>query len=94
MPSHHLDDDPFSFEFLAEFLAAFDFGGFVPADGSLFSSNLMMPPFCSLLRATWGLEIIAVVATRSVVQTASISEGVSKNPVGIVNFYDQRSPAI
>jgi len=37
----------------------------------------------------WGLEIIAIVATRSVVQTASIAEGVSKNPIGIVDFYDQ-----
>ena len=37
MPSHHLDDNPFSFEFLAEFLAVFDFGGFVPAFGLLFS---------------------------------------------------------
>ena len=30
-------DNPFSFDFLAEFLAAFDFGGFMPADGSLLS---------------------------------------------------------
>ena len=37
MPSHHLDDNPFSFDFLAEFLAAFDFGDFVPADCSLLS---------------------------------------------------------
>ena len=37
MSSNHLDDNPFSFEFLAEFLAAFDFGGFEPTDGSLFS---------------------------------------------------------
>ena len=37
MSSCHLDDDPFSFNFLAEFLAAFDFGNFVPADGSLLS---------------------------------------------------------
>jgi hypothetical protein len=37
MASRRLDDDSFSFDFLAEFLAAFDFGDFVPADGSLFS---------------------------------------------------------
>ena len=35
--SCRLDDDPFSFEFLAEFLAAFDFGDFMPADCSLLS---------------------------------------------------------
>ncbi len=37
MSSCRLDDDPFSFDFLAEFLAAFDFGDFVPADCSLLS---------------------------------------------------------
>jgi hypothetical protein len=26
MPSHRLDDDPFSFDYLSEFLAVFDFG--------------------------------------------------------------------
>ncbi len=44
--SCRLDDDPFSFDFsadsfyfdfLAKFLAAFGFGDFLPADGSLFS---------------------------------------------------------
>ena len=64
------DHHPFSFEFSAEFLSAeflatFDFGGFEPADNSLFrfgsNTNLTMPPFCSLLRATWVLEIIAIV---------------------------------
>jgi hypothetical protein len=54
----------------------FDSGNFVPADGVLIVSDptntkLRMPPFHSLLRATWGLKIIAVVATRSVVQTAN-----------------------
>ena len=49
--------------------------------------NLTIPPLRFLLRATWGLEIIAVVTARSVVQTASIAKRVvSKNLVGIVNF--------
>ena len=48
--------------------------------------NTMMPPFHSLLRAMWGLEIVAIVAARSVIQTTSFAERVSKNPVGIVNF--------
>ncbi len=37
MPSNKLDDNPFSFKFLAEFLAAFDFGGFEPTDSLLFN---------------------------------------------------------
>jgi len=46
MSSPRLDDDPFSFDFLADsfnfdfsdqFLAAFGFGDFLSADGSLFS---------------------------------------------------------
>ena len=37
MSSPRLDDDFFSFDFLAELLAAFDFGNFEPADGSLFN---------------------------------------------------------
>jgi hypothetical protein len=37
MSSCRLDDNPFSFDFLAEFLATFDFSNFVPADGSLLS---------------------------------------------------------
>jgi len=49
--------------------------------------NSTMSPIRSLLRATWGLEIITVVAAESVGQTASIAKRVeSKNPVGIVNF--------
>ena len=37
MLSRRLDDDPFSFNFSAEFLAGFDFSDFVPTDGSLLS---------------------------------------------------------
>ena len=37
MLSPHLDYDSFSVDFLLELLAAFDFGGFEPAGGSLFS---------------------------------------------------------
>ena len=83
---------PSIFDFSAKFLAVFGFGDFLPADGLFLVSdpttmNLTIPPLRSLLRATWGLEIIAVVAARSVVQTASIAKRVvSKNPVGIVNF--------
>ncbi len=51
------------------------------------TTNSTMSPIRSLLRATWGLEIIAVVTARSVGQTTSIAKRVvSKNPVGILNF--------
>jgi hypothetical protein len=37
MSSPRLDDDPFYFDFLDEFLDEFGFGNFLPAEGSLFS---------------------------------------------------------
>jgi hypothetical protein len=91
MPSHHLDDNSFSFEFLAEFLAAFDFGGFVPADGLLFSFGSYEHKLddASFLFSVDSYVGFGNHCRRSVVQTASIAEGVSKNPVGIVAFYDQ-----
>ena len=77
-----LDDDPFPFDFSPDsfyfdfsdqFLSAFGYGNFRSAYGLLFS--------------TWGLDIITVVAARSMGRTASIAERVvSTNPVGIVNF--------
>ncbi len=49
-------------------------------------TNKMMPPFHSLLRAMRGLDIIAIVAAGSVVQTTCIAKRVPNNPVGIRIF--------
>jgi hypothetical protein len=57
-------------------------------------TNMTMPLFHSLLRAMCGLDIIAVVAAGSVVQTVFIAKRVSKKPVGIRIFQSQGSPAI
>jgi hypothetical protein len=49
-------------------------------------TNKTMPPFHSLLRAMWGLDVIAVVAAGSDVQTTCIAKTVPNNPVGIRFF--------
>jgi hypothetical protein len=41
-------------------------------------TNKTMPPFHSLLRAMWGLDIITIVAKGSVVQTACIAKKSAK----------------
>jgi hypothetical protein len=57
-------------------------------------TNKTMPLFHSLLRAMWGLDVIAIVATGSVVNTASIAKTVPNNPVGIKIVQGQGLPAI
>jgi len=70
---------------------AFDFGGFELPGGSLFSfgsyeNEYDDASFSFSVESYVGCAIEIVVATRSVVQTASFAKRVSESPVGIVNF--------
>jgi hypothetical protein len=98
MLSPCLDDDPYSFDFLADsfyfdfsdqFQTAFGFADFLPADGSLFSFGSYDHEFDDV-SYTFSVESYMGVGNhrpRSVGQTTSIAKRVvSKNPVGILNF--------
>ena len=91
MLSPRLDEDSFSVNFSSELLAAFDFGGFEPTGGSLFSfgsykNEYDYASFLFSLKSYVGVGNRNRRSRKKHRPNRQFCKRVSKSPVGIVNF--------